>query len=142
MMETTVNSGMTVEKLEAYRGLTSEMKGLREQIDSLYDTYRSPQLLMSDGGSHSMSASSPTESAVAKILKLEKTYRKKHEEAVDLLAEVENWLSQVPDAEIRSICRHHYILNKSWAQTSAIVYGFPSYYNSRKRVMRYFGREK
>lgn len=141
MMETTVNSGMTVEKLEAYRGLTSEIKGLREQIDSLYDTYRSPQL-MSDGGSHSMSVGSPTESAVSKILKLEETYRKKYEEAVDLLAEVEAWLSQVPDAEIRSICRHHYILNKNWSQTSAIVYGFASYYNSRKRVMRYFGREK
>lgn len=131
---------MTIEMLEQYKGLTSEMQALRDQIDSLYDTYRSPQL-MSNGG-HSMSASSPTESAVAKILKLEKTYRKKYEEAVDLLAEVENWLSQVPDAEIRSICRHHYILNKSWSQTSAIVYGFPSYYNSRKRVMRYFGREK
>lgn len=140
-METTVNSGMTVEKLEAYRGLTSEIKGLREQIDSLYDTYRSPQL-MSDGGSHSMSASSPTESAVAKILKLEEIYRKKYEEGVDLLGEVENWLSQVPDAEIRSICRHHYILNKSWSQTSAIVYGYPSYYPARKKVMRYFGREK
>lgn len=131
---------MTIEMLEQYKGLTSEMQALRDQIDSLYDTYRSPQL-MSNGG-HSMSASGPTESAVAKILKLEKTYRKKYEEAVDLLAEVENWLSQVPDAEIRSICRHHYILNKSWSQTSAIVYGFPSYYNSRKRVMRYFGREK
>lgn len=131
---------MTIEKLEQYRGLTSEMQALSQQITSLYDTYRSPQL-MSNGG-HSMSASSPTESAVAKILKLEKTYRKKYEEAVDLLAEVENWLSQVPDAEIRSICRQHYILNKSWSQTSAIVYGFPSYYNSCKRVMRYFGREK
>ena len=40
---------MTVEKLEQYKGLTSEMKALRDQIDSLYDTYRSPQL-MSDGG--------------------------------------------------------------------------------------------
>lgn len=135
-----MDTNMTIEKLEAYRGLTSEMKALSQQITSLYDTYRSPQFM--SNGSHSMSASSPTESAVAKILKLEETYRKKYEEAVDLLAEVENWLSQVPDAEIRSICRHHYILNKSWSQTSAIVYGFPSYYNSRKRVMRYFGREK
>lgn len=135
-METT----MTIEKLEAYRGLTSEMQALSQQITSLYDTYRSPQLM--SNGSHSMSAGSPTENAVAKILKLEETYRRKYEEAVDLLAEVENWLSQVEDAEIRSICRHHYILNKSWSQTSAIVYGFPSYYNSRKRVMRYFGREK
>lgn len=131
---------MTIEKLEAYRGLTSEMKALLQQITSLYDTYRSPQLM--NNGGHSMSASSPTESAVAKILKLEKIYRKKYEEGVDLLGEVENWLSQVPDAEIRSICRHHYILNKSWSQTSAIVYGYPSYYPARKKVMRYFGREK
>lgn len=131
---------ISIEKLEAYRGLTSEMQALSQQITSLYDTYRSPQLMNS--GSHSMSASSPTESAVAKILKLEETYRKKYEEAVDLLSEVENWLSHVEDAEIRSICRHHYILNKSWQQTSTIVYGYPSYYNARKKVMRYFGREK
>lgn len=139
-METTVNSGMTVEKLEAYGGLTSEIKGLREQIDSLYDTYRSPQL-MSDG-SHSMSAGSPTENAVAKIFKLEETYRNKYEEAVDLLAQVESWLSTVDDVEIRSICRHHYLLGKSWSQTSAIVCGHPSYYSARKKIMRYFGREK
>ena len=132
---------MTVEKLEQYKGLTSEMKALRDQIDSLYDTYRSPQL-MSDGGSHSMIASNPTESAVEKILNLKELYSKKYEEALDLLAEVESWLSTVDDVEIRSICRHHYILNKSWQQTSAIVYGYPSYYNARKRVMRYFGREK
>lgn len=131
---------MTVEKLESYRGLTSEMKALSQQITSLYDTYRSPQLM--SNGSHSMSAGSPTENAVAKILKLEQTYRRKHEEAVDLLVQVENWLSQVDDAEIRSICRHHYLLNKSWQQTSTIVYGYPSYYNARKKVMRYFGREK
>lgn len=131
---------MTIEKLEQYKGLTSEMKALRDQIDSLYDTYRSPQF-MSDGG-HSMSAGSPTESAVAKIFKLEEIYRNKYEEAVDLLAEVESWLSHVDDAEIRSICRHHYILNKSWQQTSTIIYGYASYYNARKKIMRYFGREK
>lgn len=139
-METTVNSGMTVEKLEAYRGLTSEMKALIQQITSLYDTYRSPQLM--SNGSHSMSAGSPTENAVAKILKLEKTYRRKYEEAVDLLSEVESWLSQVEDPEIRSIIRFHYILNRSWQQTSTIVCGYPSYYSARKKVMRYFGREK
>lgn len=135
-----MDTKMSIEKLEAYRGLTSEMKALSQQITSLYDTYRSPQLM--SNGSHSMSAGSPTENAVAKILKLEETYRRKYEEAVDLLSEVESWLSQVDDAEIRSICRHHYILNKSWQQISTIVYGYPSYYNARKKVMRYFGREK
>lgn len=131
---------MSIEKLEAYRGLTSEMKALSQQITSLYDTYRSPQLM--NNGGHSMSASSPTESAVAKILNLKETYSRKYEESLDLLTEVESWLSQVDDAEIRSICRHHYILNKSWQQTSTIIYGYPSYYNARKKVMRYFGREK
>lgn len=135
-----MDTTMTIEKLEAYKGLTSEMQALSQQITSLYDTYRSPTLM--SNGSHSMSASSPTESAVAKILKLEETYRKKYEEAVDLLAEVESWLSQVEDAEIRSICRHHYLLNKSWQQTSTILNGYPSHYTARKKVMRYFGREK
>lgn len=135
-METT----MTIEKLEAYRGLTSEMKALSQQITSLYDTYRSPQLM--SNGSHSMSASSPTESAVCKILKLEETYRKKYEEAVDLLGEVENWLSQIEDPEIRSIARFHYVLGYSWQMTNVAVCGYPSYYAARKKIMRYFGREK
>lgn len=134
------NTTMTIEKLEAYRGLTSEMKALSQQITSLYDTYRSPQFM--NNGSHSMSAGSPTESAVAKILKLEKTYQQKHDAAAELLLQVENWLSQVEDPEIRSIIRFHYILNRSWQQTSTEIYGYPSYHNSRKRVMRYFGREK
>ena len=115
---------MTIEKLEKYKGLTSEMKALRDQIDSLYDTYRSPQF-MSDGGSHSMNVSSPTESAVVKILKLKKTYQQKYDETADLLLQVENWLSQVEDPEIRSIIRFHYILNRSWQQTSTEIYGYP-----------------
>lgn len=131
---------MTIDKLEAYRGLTSEMKALRDQIDSLYDTYRSPQFM--SNGSHSMSAGSPTESAVSKILKLKETYQQKYDETADLLLQVENWLSQVEDPEIRSIIRFHYILNRSWQQTSVEVCGYPSYYNSRKKIMRYFGREK
>lgn len=104
---------MTVEKLESYKSLTAEMKAITLQITSLYDTYRSPQL-MSDGGSHSMNVSSPTESAVVKILKLKETYQQKYDEAADLLLQVENWLSHVEDPEIRSIIRFHYMLNRSW----------------------------
>lgn len=139
-METTVNSGMTVEKLEAYRGLTSEMKALSQQITSLYDTYRSPQLM--SNGSHSMSASSPTESAVSKVLELKTVYEQKYEEAANLLYNIETWLSQIEDPEIRSITRFHYVLGYSWQRTNAAVCGYPSYYAARKKVMRYFGREK
>ena len=115
---------MTIEKLEQYKGVTSEMKALRDQIDSLYDTYRSPQFF-SEGGSHSSNVGSPVEDTVNRILKLKDIYDHKYSEAASLLLEVENWLSQVEDPEIRSIIRFHYILNRSWQQTSTEIYGYP-----------------
>lgn len=138
MKETT--QGMTIEKLESYKGLTAEIKGLREQIDSLYDTYRSPQL-KSDGGSHSMSVGSPVETAVNKVLELKTVYEQKYEEAANLLYNIETWLSQIEDPEIRSIARFHYVLGYSWERTSTAVCGYPSYYTARKRLMRYLGKE-
>lgn len=131
---------MTVEKLEQYKGLTSEMKALRDQIDSLYDTYRSPQL-MSDGGSHSMSVGSPVETAVNKVLELKTVYVQKYEEAANLLYNIETWLSQIEDPEIRSIARFHYVLGYSWQRTNTAVCGYLSYYAARKRLMRYLGKE-
>lgn len=116
--------GMTIEKLENYRGLVAEMHSLSESINSLYDTYKSPQFCR-NGGSHSNNVWSPVESAVEKILKLKSLYDHKYSEAAGLLLEVENWLSRVEDPEIRSIIRFHYILNRSWQQTSTEIYGYP-----------------
>lgn len=116
--------GMTIEKLENYRGLVAEMHSLSESINSLYDTYKSPQFCR-NGGSHSNNVWSPVESAVEKILKLKNLYDHKYSEAANLLLEVEAWLSQVEDPEIRSIIRFHYILNRSWQQTSTEIYGYP-----------------
>lgn len=116
--------GMTIEKLENYRGLVAEMHSLSESINSLYDTYKSPQFCR-NGGSHSNNVWSPVESAVEKILKLKNLYDHKYSAAANLLLEVEAWLSQVEDPEIRSIIRFHYILNRSWQQTSTEIYGYP-----------------
>lgn len=131
---------MTVEKLESYKSLTAEMKAITLQIDSLYDTYRSPQF-MSDGGSHSISANSPVETAVNKLLELKTVYEQKYEEAANLLYNIETWLSQIEDPEIRSIARFHYVLGYSWQRTNTAVCGYPSYYTARKRLMRYLGKE-
>lgn len=131
---------MTVEKLESYKSLTAEMKAITLQIDSLYDTYRSPQL-MSDGGSHSTNVSSPTETAVNKVLELKTVYEQKYEEAANLLYNIETWLSQIEDPEIRSIARLHYVLGYSWTRTNTALYGYPSYHTARKRLMRYLGKE-
>lgn len=137
MKETT--QGMTIEKLENYKGLVAEMRSLKESIDSLYNTYRSPQL-MSDA--HSMSVGSPVETAVNKVLELKTVYEQKYEEAANLLYNIETWLSQIENPEIRSIVRFHYVLGYSWERTNTAICGYPSYYTARKKVMRYFGREK
>lgn len=130
---------MTVEKLESYKSLTAEMKAITLQIDSLYDTYRSPQL-MSDA--HSMSVGSPVETAVNKVLELKTVYEQKYEEAANLLYNIETWLSQIEDPEIRSIARFHYVLGYSWQRTNTAVCGYSSYYyTARKRLMRYLGKE-
>lgn len=131
---------MTVEKLESYKSLTAEMKAITLQIDSLYDTYRSPQLI-SDGSSHSISVGSPVEAAVNKVLELRNVYEQKYEEAANLLYNIETWLSQIEDPEIRSIARFHYVLGYSWQRTNTAVCGYPSYYTARKRLMRYLGKE-
>lgn len=138
MKETT--QGMTIEKLENYKGLVAEMHSLSESIDSLYDTYRSPQL-MSDA--HSMSVGSPVETAVNKVLELKTVYEQKYEEAANLVYNIETWLSQIEDPEIRSIARFHYVLGYSWQRTNIAVYGYSSYYAyaARKRLMRYLGKE-
>lgn len=137
-MEKTTDSGMTVEKLEAYKGLASNMQALRQEMSALRNTYRSP--LIADAGSHVMSAGSPVEGAVSKILELEKIYNKEYEAAADLLYEIETWLSQA-DPEIRAIARFHYVLGYSWQRTNKAVCGYPSYYAARKKLMRYFGKE-
>lgn len=131
---------MTVEKLKSYKSLTAEMKAITLQIDSLYDTYRSPQLI-SDGSSHSISVGSPVEAAVNKVLELRNVYEQKYEEAANLLYNIETWLSQIEDPEIRSIARFHYVLGYSWERTNTAVCGYPSHYTARKRLMRYLGKE-
>lgn len=131
---------MTVEKLESYKSLTAEMKAITLQIDSLYDTYRSPQLI-SDGSSHSISVGSPVEAAVNKVLELRNVYEQKYEEAANLLYNIETWLSQIEDPEIRSIARFHYVLGYSWKRTNTAICGYPSHYTARKRLMRYLGKE-
>lgn len=130
---------MTIEKLENYKGLVAEMRSLKESIDSLYNTYRSPQLM--SNGSHSMSVGSPVETAVNKVLELKTVYEQKYEEAANLLHNIETWLSQIEDPEIRSIARFHYVLGYSWQRTNVAIYGYSSYYAARKRLMRYLGKE-
>ena len=75
-------------------------------------------------------------------MQLQRKYNSMLTEMADRRDHVNAWLVELDDPEIRSIIRWHYLNGKSWKQTSGLVYGANSYYNARKVLMRYFGKEK
>lgn len=131
---------MTIKELEEYRSLLNEIEALNRQIESLYNTYHSPSTesaSKSSGKPHS-----PTERALAQIQTLEQTYYDEINELQKKAHEIELWVQSIEDMFVRSCIRYHYLLGYSWKETSKKVYGYVSYYNARKIVYRYMGKEK
>lgn len=127
---------MQIERLEQYRGLKAEVKAIEKLIDDLYVPIASPN------GNHSTSGpSNPTEKTALRIIALKERLRAKQEKMMNELSAIDSWLETVEDSEIRAIIREHYINGNSWNVTNFKVYKYYDYFYSRKRVMRYFGKE-
>lgn len=132
---------MTLEELEQYRWISAEIDALNEQICVMYNTYHSPSF--SSVGSFNAEPHSPVEAALKKIQKLETIYNTKINNLRAKSNEIERWLDTVKDINIRTCIRYHYLLGYTWKETSKKVYGYQNsnYYNARKAVFRYFGKE-
>lgn len=131
---------MTIEDLEELRYLDSEIQAVQREIENMYNTYRSPAF--EKIGQSPLSPGDPTAQAVSKVMQLQRKYNEMLTEMADRRDRVNAWLVELDDREIRSIIRWHYLNGKTWKQTSGLVYGANSYYNARKALMRFFGREK
>ena len=131
---------MTIDELEELRYLNSEIQAVQCEIESMYNTYRSPAF--EKIGSSPQHAGDPTADAVRKIIDLQAKYNQMLNEMADRRDRVNAWLIGLDDGEIKSIIRWHYLNGKSWKQTSGLVYGANSYYNARKVLMRWCGKDK
>ena len=131
---------MTLEELETTRYLDSEITAVQREIEGLYNTYHSPAL--GKTGSASQHPGDPTAQTVQKIIALQKKYNVMLTQMADHRDQINIWLCGLADPEIKSIIRWHYLCGKTWNRTSGLVYGNNNYYNARKAVMRYFGKEK
>ena len=131
---------MTIEDLEELRYLNSEISAVQREIESMYNTYRSPAF--EKIGQSPLSPGDPTAQAVSKVMQLQRKYNIMLTEMADRRDRVNAWLVSLDNGEIKSIIRWHYINGESWKRTSGLVYGANSYYNARKVLMRYFGKEK
>lgn len=131
---------MTIEDLEDLRYLNSEIRAVQQEIEGMYNTYKSPAF--EKIGSSPQLAGDPTSEAVQKIMALQQKYNRMLNDMADRRDRVNAWLVSLDNGEIKSIIRWHYLNGKSWKQTSGLVYGANSYYNARKALMRWFGKEK
>ena len=131
---------MTIDELEELRYLNSEISAVQREIEGMYNTYRSPAF--EKIGSRPLSPGDPTSEAVNKIMTLQQKYNQMLNDMVDKRDRINGWMVTIESSEIKSIIRWHYLNGKSWKQTSGLVYGANSYYNARKVLMRWFGKEK
>lgn len=132
---------ITLADLENFKGLSSELEALVEERHWTYFPVSSPngrEVI----GQRGNSVSDPTSAALRKLEKLDERIEKKRSEVADRLEAILDWLDTVEDAELRAIIHWHYLKGLDWQKTNLKVYGYRSYQACRKRVMRYFGREK
>ena len=132
---------MTIEDLEELRYLNSEITAVQQEIEGMYNTYKSPAF--EKIGQSPLSPGDPTAQAVSKVMQLQRKYNSMLTEMADRRDRVNAWLVELDDPEIRSIIRWHYLTGKSWKQTSGLVYGGRSNERNAYRVIRrYFGKDK
>lgn len=133
---------MTIEILEKYRGISSNIKAIQDEIESLYSPIASPNG-KTDNTGFSGTPGNPTEQAVFRILKLKERIADSVTQQSELLEVIEDWIKEIEldEPEIAAIARYHYILGNNWKQTNLKVYGYPDYYRARKKIFRYFEKK-
>lgn len=129
---------MTIDKLEQYYGISSNIEAIEEEIQTLYNPVSSPNGRPMEG--HGNTPSNPTERNAMKIIHLKEQCEAERERMYAMLEEIEAWLPTVTDTEIVSIIRWKYLLRLDWKRVNMKVYGYPSYDYSRKRLRRYFDK--
>ena len=132
---------ITLEDLKQFRGMSSELEALTEERMWLYFPVSSPNGREVIGQRGNL-PSDPTSAAFHKIEAMDRRIERAREEIIEKKEAILDWLETVDDRELRAMIHWHYIVGLNWKQTARKVYGYNDYQVARKRVMRYFGREK
>lgn len=134
---------MTKEKLEEYYSIDSRIQAIQTEIRDLYTPrFGGNGNSIGAGRASVLIASNPTEETAIRIDLLKSKLQKECQDLQDLREEIETWLSTVNDGEVEAIIRWHYLLRLNWKQTNLKVYGYASYDYSRKRIDRFFEKNR
>ena len=127
---------MTIERLRQFRGIQKEVIEIQREIDTLYFPISSPN------GHQSMGSSmpgNPTERAVNRIIQLQEKAEALTQQLAQELEDIETWLDELDDHELRAIIRAHYLLGDSWSRCTQRILNYEFSDTAKKRVYRFFG---
>ena len=112
---------MDIEKLKSYRGIISEIEALETELCFLEHSSQMDQ---------------------TGIKAIKERLTEKYEQMKNTKLEIETWLDNLGDAEIRSIVRWHYFLGYNWRETSNKVFGRCYRNLAGKRISRFFAKNR
>ena len=129
---------MTIERLNQYRWIISNIKAITSEIDSFYEPIASPNGHQAVGGGKSvMDVGDPTTNAVNRILELKEQLDREQRNLEGRIEEIHAWMELIMDLEVKAIIRRHFILGKTWMETSIETYGVQNRDYCRKRFYRF-----
>lgn len=134
-------TNISLEDLENFRGMSSELEALKRERTWMQFPVSSPNGRQSLGQMGN-TPSDPTVSAFYKVEAMDKKIALKQAEIAEKLEGILEWMETIPDAEIRAMIHWRYLIGDDWRRVCRKVYGYDSPDACRKRVSLFFGREK
>lgn len=132
---------MTLERLEQYRNMRAESKMWEQELDEL----RKKNTVVKDTVRGSMSSFPYTMHSVTiqgmqkpngRIAAQEKRLEERRERLDAMLTEIDNFIDELEDSQLRQIINYRYVQGYSWVKTARLVHNKES--AVKMRVKRYF----
>ena len=133
---------ITMADLRNYLRLKQQVRVLEAEIEAVYVERPAPKEVVA-GRSSVRTPSDPTAQKAAKAIKLREELEKQIRELETQLNRILQFTLNIPDVEVASMIRLHYLEGKTWEQTAMTLYGYPDRWYCYHRVTRYMeAREK
>ena len=129
---------MTIKQLQDYYWQIKEIQAIQEQIKEIWDD----PLVSHEHISRGTGVSDPTRAWSNRIDGLRDKLSDKKLQLESETQDVEAWVETIRDPKVSLIIRQHFLLGKTWKQTSKIVFGYATADASKMVFNRFMSEQK
>ena len=127
---------ITMDDLRNYLRMKQQVRVLEAEIEAVYVERPAPKDV-TPGRSSVRTPSDPTAEKAFKAIALREKLEKQIRELEVQLNRIVQFTLSIPDIEVSSMIRVHYLQGKTWEQTAMTLYGYPDRWYCYHRVTRY-----